>query len=229
MRILAVEDDRKMATVLKRGLEEENHTVSIAFDGDAGLELASLYDFDVVILDVMLPGASGLEVARRLRQQGRGVPILLLTARDATSDIVQGLDAGADDYLVKPFSFAELLARLRAAARRGTVSTSADLAIADLVLRPDTRTVTRGGTAIDLTATEFRLLECLIRRAGRVVPRGTLIEAVWGLNNTIETNTLEAFIRLLRKKVDDPFATKLIQTVRGIGYRVREPAEPGKH
>ena len=221
MRILVVEDERKMAEVLKRGLEEENHTVSLAFDGDAGVELAELYEFDVVILDVMLPRMNGFEVARRLRKQGRRVPILMLTARDATSDVVHGLDAGADDYLNKPFAFEELLARLRAAARRGHAVADPDLTVGDLTLSPDTRTVTRAGRPIELTATEFRLLECLMRRTGRVVARDVLIEAVWGLQPAVEANTLEAFIRLLRKKVDEPFEHKLIETVRSVGYRMR--------
>jgi DNA-binding response OmpR family regulator len=225
MRILVVEDERKMAEVLKRGLEEENHTVSLALDGHAGLELAELYEFDAVILDVMLPGMDGFEVARRLRKNGHRVPILMLTARDATSDIVQGLDSGADDYLNKPFSFEELLARLRATARRGHAVAESHLTLGDLTLNPSTRVVARAGRAIDLTATEFRLLECLIRRSGRVVARDALIEAVWGLTSTVESNTLEAFIRLLRKKIDEPFPRKLIETVRGVGYRIRAARE----
>jgi two-component system response regulator MprA len=224
MRILIVEDERKMAEVLKRGLEEENHTVSVAFDGDAGLQLAELYEFDVVVLDVMLPGIDGCEVARRLRQQGRRVPILMLTARDATADIVAGLDAGADDYLNKPFAFEELLARLRATARRGHVSAQPALAVADLTVNPETRAVTRAGEHVELTATEFRLLECLMRRAGRVVARDALIEAVWGLAPSVEGNTLDAFVRLLRRKIDEPFEPKLIETVRGVGYRLRTGA-----
>src|SRR4051812_43195978 len=143
MRILIVEDERKMAEVLRRGLEEENHTVSVAFDGDAGLQLAELYEFEVIVLDVMLPGLDGCEVARRLRRQGRRVPILMLTARDATADIVAGLDAGADDYLNKPFAFDELLARLRAMARRGHAAAGPVLAVADLRVDPETRAVTR--------------------------------------------------------------------------------------
>jgi two-component system, OmpR family, response regulator len=221
MRVLIVEDERKMAAALRRGLEEENHTVSVAFDGPSGLEFAARYDFDVILLDVMLPGMDGYEVSRRLRAAGRQAPIVMLTARDATQDIVRGLDAGADDYLTKPFAFDELLARLRAAARRKSHTTSPALTVADLTLDPVTREVVRNGRTIQLTATEFRLLECLMRSAGRVVPRDALVDAVWGPGSAIESNTLEAFVRLLRKKIDGPFADTLIQTVRGVGYRMR--------
>jgi two-component system, OmpR family, response regulator len=221
MRVLIVEDQRKMAAAIRRGLEEDNHTVSVAFDGPSGLEFAARYEFDVIVLDVMLPGMDGHEVSRRLRAAGGQAPIVMLTARDATPDIVRGLDAGADDYLTKPFAFEELLARLRAAARRKRATTSALLTVADLTLDPVTRDVTRRGLAIPLTATEFRLLECLMRCAGRVVLREVLVDAVWGPGREIESNTLEAFVRLLRKTVDGPFANPLIQTVRGVGYALR--------
>ncbi len=220
MRVLIVEDERQMADALRRGLEEEQHTVTVAFDGETGLELARLYDFDVVLLDVMLPHRDGLEVARRLRASGRGVPIVMVTARDATADIVRGLDAGADDYVNKPFSFAELLARLRATARRGPVPRPPTLRVADLVLDPATREVTRDGRRVRVTATEYRLLEALMRSAGRIVSRETLIETVWGIGSDVEVNTLEAFVRLLRRKVDAPFGLKLIRTVRGAGYGI---------
>jgi two-component system OmpR family response regulator len=221
MRVLMIEDECKMAAAIRRGLEEENHTVSVAFDGPSGLEFAALYEFDVIVLDVMLPGMDGYEVSRRLRAAGQQAPIVMLTARDATPDIVRGLDAGADDYLTKPFAFEELLARLRAAARRKRDTTSPALMVADLTLDPLTRDVTRRGRAILLTATEFRLLECLMRCAGRVVPRDVLMDAVWGPGSETESNTVEAFVRLLRKKVDGPFTDPLIQTVRGVGYAVR--------
>ncbi len=221
MRVLIVEDEHKMATALRRGLEEENHTVSVAFDGPSGLDFAALYDFDVIVLDVMLPGMDGYEVSRRLRAAGRQAPIVMLTARDATPDIVRGLDAGADDYLTKPFAFEELLARLRAAARRKRDATSPALTVGNLTLDPVTRAVAREGRAIQLTATEFRLLECLMRCAGRAVPRDVLVDAVWGPGSETESNTLEAFVRLLRKKVDGPFTQSLIQTIRGVGYAVR--------
>jgi DNA-binding response OmpR family regulator len=225
MRILVVEDDGPMAAALKRGLEEEHHTVTTAPDGDAGLALAQTYEFDVVVLDVMLPRVMGLEVARRLRESRRSVPILMLTARDGTRDIVSGLDAGADDYLSKPFAFDELLARIRSLGRRRHTSHEPLLAVADLVLDPTTRRVVRGGRTVQLTATEFRLLEALMRAAGRVLTRAALIESVWGVDRDIEANTLEAFIRLLRKKVDEPFATTLVQTIHAVGYCLRPKEE----
>jgi DNA-binding response OmpR family regulator len=225
MRILVVEDDGPMAAALKRGLEEEHHTVTTAPDGDAGLALAQTYEFDVVVLDIMLPRVMGLEVARRLRESRRSVPILMLTARDGTRDIVSGLDAGADDYLSKPFAFDELLARIRSLGRRRHTSHEPLLAVADLVLDPTTRRVVRGGRTVQLTATEFRLLEALMRAAGRVLTRAALIESVWGVDRDIEANTLEAFIRLLRKKVDEPFATTLVQTIHAVGYCLRPKEE----
>lgn len=221
MRVLIVEDERKMAELLKEGLEEENHSVSIAFDGRAGLEFATSSEFDAIVLDLMLPGMDGFEVARRLRRRQNETPILVLTARDAIADIAKALDLGADDYLTKPFSFVELLARLRAVARRGS-SRPPLLKAADLVLDPAARRVTRGSSEIHLSPTEYRLLEILMRRAGRVVPRDTIVNGVWGLEQDVEENTLDAFVRLLRSKVDKGFEPKLIQTVRGIGYSVCE-------
>jgi DNA-binding response OmpR family regulator len=222
MRILVVEDEKTMAELLRKGLEEENHRVSVAFDGAAALELAGLYEYDAVILDLMLPGVDGYEVARRLRQAQNMTPILVLTARDTVPDIVKGLDAGADDYLTKPFSFEELLARLRAVARRGSSPRPSRLQIADLVLDPASHQVFRGEREIRLTPTEFRLLEFLMRRAHRVVPRNTILEAVWDFEHEVEDNTLDAFVRLLRSKVDTGHRPKLIQTVRGVGYCLRE-------
>jgi DNA-binding response OmpR family regulator len=221
MRILIVEDDRLMAAALKRGLEEEHHTVTTAPDGDAGLAFAEAYEFDVVVLDVMLPHVTGTEVARRLRESRRSVPILMLTARVSTRDIVAGLDAGADDYLSKPFAFDELLARLRSLGRRRHTSHEPVLAVSNLVLDPATRKVARAGRNLQLTATEFRLLEALMRAAGRVLTRDALIESVWGVTREIEANTLDAFIRLLRKKVDEPFATRLVHTIHAVGYCLR--------
>jgi DNA-binding response OmpR family regulator len=221
MRVLIVEDERQMADVLARGLEEENHTVTVARDGREGFELAAAYDFDVVLLDVMLPRMDGHEVARRLRASGCRVPIVMLTARDATRDIVSGLDAGADDYLKKPFAFDELLARIRAAVRRPAAAAPLVLRVDDLELDPATSDVTRAGRRLRLTRTEFRLLEHLMRSAGRVVKRDALIEAVWGVASEVDPNALESFVRLLRKKVDEPFGRKLIHTARGFGYLVR--------
>lgn len=222
MRILVVEDEKNMAELLKKGLEEENHRVSLAFNGPEALELADLCEFDVMVLDVMLPGLDGFEVARRLRRSKNHTPILMLTARDAIPDIAKGLDLGADDYLTKPFSFVELLARLRSVARRGTAPRPALLRIADLTLDPASRRVSRNGQEIRLTPTEYRLLEFLMRRSGRVASRQAIVEAVWGFDEDIEENTLDAFVRLLRSKVDRDFKPKLIHTVRGVGYCIRE-------
>jgi DNA-binding response OmpR family regulator len=221
MRLLIVEDEREMAQLLKVGLEEENHIVSLAFDGISGLELARTCDFDVIILDVMLPKLDGFEVARRLRAKGNRTPILMLTARDTVPDVVKGLDLGADDYLTKPFSFAVLLARLRAASRRQYGQPTSLLRVADLVLNRATMEVFRAKRQISLTATEFRLLEFLMRRPGTVVSRNAIVEAVWGFDQEVNDNTVDAFIRLVRRKVDDPHDEKLIRTVRGVGYAMR--------
>lgn len=222
MRILIIEDDRSMAELLKKGLEEENQVVSVARDGPAGLELSEVYQFDVVVLDWMLPRMDGLEVARRLRKNGSSAPILMLTARDAVPDIVKGLDAGADDYLTKPFSFAEFLARLRALSRRPKSSVAPNqLEVADLTLDPGKHLVFRGRQQIHLTQTEYRLLEFLMRRDGAVASRRAIVEGVWGPDADVEENTLDAFVRLLRGKVDQGHRAKLIHTVRGFGYCVR--------
>ena len=221
MRILIVEDEKKMAAVLKKGLEAENHRVTLAFDGRTGLELGCT-DFDVIVLDLMLPLIDGFEVARRLRKNGNQTPILMLTARDAVPDIVKGLDVGADDYLTKPFAFEVFLARLRSVARRGSTPRPTVLQVDDLVLNPASHIVKRGEREIHLSPTEFRLLELLMRRSGRVVPRDAIVEAVWDFDHDVEENTLDTFIRLLRSKIDREHDRKLIQTVRGIGYTIRE-------
>jgi DNA-binding response OmpR family regulator len=226
MRVLIIEDDRSMAGLLQRGLQEENQVVTVAFDGQSGLEIAKSYDFDVVVLDWMLPLVDGTEVARRLRRIGISVPILMLTARDAVPDIVRGLDAGADDYLTKPFSFAEFLARLRALGRRPKTEAGAKpLKMANLTLDPNTREVFRAGRELKLTPTEYRLLEFLLRRSGRVASRQAIVEAVWGIDSDVEENTLDAFVRLLRAKVDQNHKPKLIHTVRGFGYCVKQESE----
>ena len=222
MRILIVEDERKMAAVLKKGLEAENHRVSLAVDGRTALEFASTLEFDVVVLDLMLPGIDGFEVARRLRRSQNQTPILMLTARDTVPDVVKGLDSGADDYLTKPFSFEIFLARLRSIARRGSAPRPTLLQVANLVLNPATHQVMRAGQEIRLSLTEFRLLEFLMRRADRVVSRNAIVQAVWDLEDEVEENTLDAFIRLLRSKVDRDHKQKLIQTVRGAGYMIRD-------
>src|SRR6201993_624533 len=226
MHILVVEDEPEMAGLLTRGLEEESYQVSVARDGRAALELSSAQAFDVILLDVMLPKMDGLEVARELRGRDEETPVLMLTARDAVPDIVKGLDAGADDYLTKPFSFAEFLARLRALARRPKTEAGAKpLKVANLILDPNTRHVSRAGRELKLTPTEYRLLEFLLRRSGRVASRQTIVEAVWGLDSDVEENTLDAFVRLLRAKVDQNHKVKLIHTARGYGYCVRQESE----
>jgi len=226
MRILIVEDERQMAEVLRRGLSEEGHAIDVAHTGPDGLAMAMADSFDVIILDVMLPKISGLDVARRLRKARIRTPILMLTARDTNVDVVAGLDAGADDYLVKPFSFDVLLARLRAVARRGPTERGVVMTVGDLRLDSGAHEVWRGADRVDLTRTEFALLEFLMRRQGAVVTRNALIEGVWGHDREIEDNTLDAFVRLLRQKVDSGGQPRLIHTVRGVGYAVREEPEP---
>jgi two-component system, OmpR family, response regulator len=226
MRVLVIEDDHAMANLLQKGLQEENHVASVANDGRTGLELASNYQFDVIVLDWMLPGLDGLEVSRRLRKSGNITPILMLTARDAVPDIVKGLDAGTDDFLTKPFSFAEFLARLRALGRRSKASGHMKpLQVSDLTLDPGAHRVFRGKQELHLTPTEYRLLEFLMRRQGGVASRRAIVEAVWGLEAEVEENTLDAFIRLLRTKVDGKDKARLIHTVRGFGYRLQEEAK----
>lgn len=222
MQILIVEDDQKLARQLKKGLEEHGHKVSLAFDGLDGLEAARQGLFDVLVLDVMLPRLDGFAIVRRLRSFGSKSPILMLTARDSAEDIVAGLDAGADDYLTKPFALKVLLARLRALSRRKEVEPRTHLQIGDLILDPGGHIVFRGKAEISLTRTEFALLEVLVRNAGRVMPRARLIDAIWGNEREVESNTLDVFVRQLRSKVEPPGAAKLLHTVRGIGYVMRE-------
>jgi two-component system response regulator MprA len=221
MKLLIVEDEVHMADLLRKGLTEEGHTSTCAFDGAEGLALAKSYEFDVIILDVMMPKLSGYELAKRLRAERVRTPILMLTARDSVLDVVRGLDLGADDYMTKPFSFEELLARLRAVKRRSLVAQDTNLRVGDLVLDPASREVLRGEERVPLTRTEYNLLERLMYRAGKVVSRRSLIESVWGFDRDIEENTLDAFMRLLRNKVDVPGRQKLIHTVRGVGYVIR--------
>jgi DNA-binding response OmpR family regulator len=223
MQLLLAEDEPRMAALLERGLAEEGHQVAVARDGAEALEMARAAAFDVIVLDVMLPRLDGVTVARRLREARNQTPVLMLTARDSDADVIRGLDSGADDYLTKPFSFEVLLARLRAVSRRGAIPQSPVLKAADLRLDPATRDVTRAELPVHLTPREYCLLELLLRNKGRVLPRERILEAVWGYDCDVHENTLEAFVRLLRLKVDlqEP---KLIQTVRGAGYMIREPA-----
>ena len=221
MRILVVEDEPRMAALLKRGLTEEGHQVFLAHEGVEGYEMAGASEFDVIVLDVMLPGMDGLAIARRLRDSHNQTPVLMLTARDTAASVIAGLDAGADDYLTKPFSFDIFLARVRAVSRRGAIPRPVCFTVADLKLDPSTRRVTRGEQPISLTPREFSLLELLMRNHGRVITRDTILESVWGFDSDVGGNTIEAFVRLLRLKVDmsEP---KLIHTVRGVGYVMRE-------
>jgi DNA-binding response OmpR family regulator len=221
MQVLVVEDEPRMAELLERALHEEGHQVVVAHDGREGYEFARCSPFDVIVLDRMLPGADGLTVARKLRQNGNRTPVLMLTARDSTADIVAGLDSGADDYLTKPFSIDVLLARLRAVSRRGAIARPACLTAADLTLDPASHIVTRGDAQINLTPREYHLLELLMRNPGRAISRATILESVWGVASGVNENTLEVFMRLLRLKVDTG-ETKLIHTVRGFGYMLRE-------
>jgi len=221
MRILVVEDELKMAAVLRRGLAEEGHAVDVARTGDEGLWMAQAVDYDAIVLDLMLPGLDGVEVCRRWRESAVWAPVLMLTARDATDDRVAGLDAGADDYLAKPFSFAELLARLRALVRRGTPERPQVLEVDDLRLDPATRQVWRGAAEIDLSGKEFALLETFMRRPGDVLSRLQLIEHAWDYAYENRSNVVDVYVRYLREKVDRPFGRASIETVRGAGYRLR--------
>jgi two-component system, OmpR family, response regulator len=222
MRILVVEDELKMAAVLHRGLVEEGHAVDVARTGDDGAWMAQAVEYDAIVLDLMLPGLDGVEVCRRWRENGVWAPVLMLTARDGVGDRVAGLDAGADDYLAKPFSFAELLARLRALVRRGTPERPQVLEVDDLRLDPATRRVWRGGAEIDLSGKEFALLETFMRRPGDVLSRLQLLEHAWDYAYENRSNVVDVYVRYLREKVDRPFGRASIETVRGIGYRLRK-------
>ena len=220
MHVLIVEDEPEMAKLLSRGLEEEQFEVTVARDGRSALEMSSAEPYDVILLDVMLPRMSGIEVARQRREREQETPVLMLTARDSLHDIVKGLDSGADDYLTKPFSFLELLARIRALARRSEFRRKNVLEVQDLVLDVSALRAFRKGHEIHLSQTEFRLLELLARNAGRVVSRSDILDKVWSNRRDVTENTLDAFVRLLRKKVDQKAETKLIRTHRGFGYSV---------
>ena len=225
MRVLIIEDEERMAALLAQGLSEEGHSVHVAQNGHEGLAIAQAATFDIILLDVMLPRIDGLVVARQLRQASNQTPILMLTARDSLTDIVQGLDTGADDYLTKPFAFEVLLARLRAVSRRGPIPRPVILQCANLTLDTTTRRVCRDGRTLHLTPREYGILELLLRNAGRPVHRTTILDTVWGFEKDVEENTVEAFVRLLRQKVDVPFEPKLIHTVRGVGYCLRLPED----
>jgi two-component system OmpR family response regulator len=221
MRLLVVEDDVKMARLVRRGLVEEGAAVDVANSGEDALWMAAAAPYDAVVLDVMLPGIDGFETCRRLRAEGVWTPVLLLTARDSVEDRVAGLDGGADDYLTKPFSFAELSARLRALARRGQSERPAVLAVGELRLDPATRQAWRGDEVIDLSTKEFALLEAFMRRPGDVLSRLDLLEHAWDFGYENRSNVIDVYVRYLREKVDRPFGVKSIETVRGAGYRLR--------
>ena len=222
MRILVVEDEPKMAGLVRRALREEGMAVDVVAKGEDALWRAAATEYDAIVLDVMLPGIDGFETCRRLRAGGIWAPVMMLTARDAVSDRVAGLDHGADDYLVKPFSFAELLARLRALARRGPVERPAVLEAGDLCLDPATRQVWRGGSEVSLSTKEFALLEAFMRRPGEVLSRFQLLEHAWDYDYENRSNVVDVYVRYLREKVDRPFGVESIETVRGAGYRLRK-------
>ena len=228
MRVLIVEDEIKMARALRRGLEQEGYAVDTAGDGEDGLFQGIENPYDVIVLDVMLPRLDGFEVCRRLREAGRWAPVLMLTARDGTGDRIAGLDVGADDYLVKPFSFGELLARLRALLRRSPVERPPVLAAGDVVLDPATHSVTRAGQRVELSVREFGLLEYMMRRPGQVVSRTSILEHCWDVNYDGFSNVVDVYVGYLRKKLEQPFGRPLIRTVRGVGY-VLEPDGPDGH
>jgi heavy metal response regulator len=220
MRVLVVEDEKKIAEFVRKGLTEHGYAVDVAYDGEEALAWPSVADFDVIVLDVMLPTVNGIELCHTLRKRGVRTPVLMLTARDAVEDRVVGLDSGADDYLVKPFAFAELLARLRALTRRQPAILGSLLTAGDLVLDTATRKTSRAGAEIELTSKEYAVLEHLMRHPNQVLTRTMIAEHVWNYDFDNASNVIDVHIRNLRRKIDDPFPMKLIQTVRGAGYRI---------
>jgi two-component system OmpR family response regulator len=222
VRVLVVEDEKKLGELLGRGLREEGYAADVADRGEAALWMAQAVDYDAIVLDVMLPGVDGLDVCRRLRRDGVWTPVLMLTARDAIEDRVSGLDTGADDYLTKPFSFDELLARLRALVRRAPAERPAVLEVGDLRLDPASHRAWRGEHELDLSAKEFALLEVFMRRAGVALTRTQLLDGAWDLAFESRSNVVDVYVRYLRQKIDRPFGTDSIETVRGVGYRLRK-------
>jgi two-component system, OmpR family, response regulator len=222
MRILVIEDEPKMAALLRRGLVEEGHAADVAGRGEDAVWMAEAHPYDAIVLDVMLPGVSGFETCRRLRAAGVWTPVLMLTARDAVEDRVAGLDAGADDYLAKPFSLSELLARLRALMRRGGIERPTELVVEDLRLDPAERRVWRGETEVQLSPKEFALLETFMRRPGQVLSRLQLLEHAWDFAYDNRSNVVDVYVRYLREKLDRPFGRESLETVRGAGYRLKE-------
>ncbi len=225
MRVLIVEDEKRLAEFIRKGLQENGYAADVAADGEEGELLALTEAYDVIVLDIMLPRQSGLEVVRKIRANGLTVPVLLLSARDGLEDRVTGLDLGADDYLVKPFAFGELLARLRALLRRSSSMAPLELNCGDLIMDLRQHSVTRAGQRLDLTPKEFSLLELLLRHRGQVVTRTSIVESIWDMNFDSFSNVVEVLVNRLRKKVDEPFRTPLIHTERGVGYVVRSPED----
>jgi two-component system OmpR family response regulator len=221
MRVLIVEDEPKMAGLIRRGLREEGYAADVAGTGDEALWMAGATEYDAIVLDVLLPGTNGFDICRELRRTGIWSPVLMLTARDSVDDRVAGLDAGADDYLTKPFSFVELLARLRALSRRPPLERPAVLEVGDLRLNPATHQAWRGDTELELSAKEFRILEAFMRRPGHVLSRLHLLEHCWDYGYENRSNVVDVYVRYLREKIDRPFGQKSIETVRGAGYRLR--------
>jgi len=222
VRVLIVEDEVKMASLIRRGLREEELAADVAIRGEDALWMAQATDYDAIVLDVMLPGIDGFATCRRLREDGIWAPVLMLTARDGVEDRVAGLDGGADDYLTKPFSFAQLLARLRALARRGPTERPTVLEVGDLRLDPASRRVWRGDSEIELSAKEFALLEIFMRRPGEVLSRLHLLEHAWDYEYENRSNVIDVYVRYLREKIDRPFGVQSIETLRGAGYRLHE-------
>lgn len=221
MRILIVEDEKKVAGFIKKGLEEETYAVDVAYDGEEGFHLAAMNQYDMIILDLMLPKMDGLEVLTRLRDKKVSTPILLLTAKDAVDDKVTGLNKGADDYLTKPFAFSELLARIRSLLRRGQVETQTELKVGDLTLDMVSHKVSREGEEIELTGKEYSLLEYFMRNEGKVLTRTMIAEHVWDYNFDTFTNVIDVYVNHLRKKIDKKYPAKLLHTLRGVGYVMR--------
>jgi len=222
MTILVVEDEVKIMRFIKKGLEMDHYTVDVAYDGEEALEKAEINSYDLMILDIMLPKVNGIEVARKIRENKIDTPIIMLTARDTVEDRVKGLDAGADDYLIKPFAFGELLARIRALLRREKTVKATKLQVGDLVLDPATHEVFRGGKEIHLSSKEYRLLDYMLRRPNHVCTRTMIGEHIWGYNFTDDSNVIDVYISYLRRKVDKGFKNKLIHTIRDVGYKIQD-------
>jgi two-component system OmpR family response regulator len=224
MRILVVEDELKIARAIKRGLENEGHAAEAVHNGDDAVFWATEQEFDAIVLDVMLPGKDGFTVCRELRALGVQTPVLMLTARSGVEDRIGGLDAGADDYLVKPFAFGELLARLRALMRRGPAERAPQIVVGDIVIDPAAHSVTRAGVVIDLSQREFALLEYMARNVGRALRRGDIIEHVWATEYDGLSNVVDVYVGYLRKKLEKPFRSQVIHAVRGVGYKLEPPS-----